>query len=58
VQDQLVHLFAPANGVTIQLLALAALVGSGLIAFGLAAQLTGAASIPRLMRSLRSRPAS
>ena len=58
VQAGLAHLFAPANGVGMQLLALAALVGSGLVAFGLAAQLTGAASIPRLMRSLISRPAA
>ena len=51
-------MFAPVNGLSVQLMALAALVGGGVIAYGLAAQITGAASIPRLMRSLRSRPAS
>jgi putative peptidoglycan lipid II flippase len=58
VQNQLAHLFGPANGLSLQLLGLAGLVGSGLIAFGLAAQLTGAASIPRLMRSLIKRQAA
>lgn len=57
-QAALEGMFAPVNGLSLQFLALAALVGSGLVVFGLAAQLTGAASIPRLMRSLRSRPAS
>lgn len=50
------QMFAPMNGISVQLLALAALVGGGVIVYGLAAQLTGAASIPRLMRNLRSRP--
>jgi putative peptidoglycan lipid II flippase len=52
------EMFAPVNGLSMQLLALAALVGGGVIAYGLAVQVTGAASIPRLMRSLRSRPAA
>jgi len=58
VQDQLASFFAPGSGLGAQTLALAGLVGSGLIAFGMAAQLTGAASIRRLMRSLISRQAA
>ncbi|MFP3921807.1 MAG: murein biosynthesis integral membrane protein MurJ [Dichotomicrobium sp.] len=57
-QAALAQMFAPSNGLGVQLPALAALVSIGLVAFGLAAQLTGAASIPRLMRSLTGRPAS
>jgi putative peptidoglycan lipid II flippase len=57
-QAAMAAFFAPANGLSVQLLALVVLVGGGLIAFGLAAQLTGAASIPRLMRSLISRRAA
>lgn len=58
VQDQLAPFFAPGNGLGVQLLALTALVGGGLLAYALAAQLTGAASIPRLMRSLLRRQAA
>jgi len=55
-QTAMTGMFAPVNGLSMQFAALAALVIGGVFIFGLAAQITGAASIPRLMRSLRSRP--
>jgi putative peptidoglycan lipid II flippase len=48
-------LFAPSNGLALQLAALAALIVGGMVAFGLAAQIFGAASVPRLIRSLTNR---
>lgn len=45
-------LFAPANGLLVQVIALGALVVGGMVVFAAAAQLTGAANIPSLMRSL------
>ncbi|MDX2263599.1 MAG: murein biosynthesis integral membrane protein MurJ [Hyphomicrobiales bacterium] len=45
--------FPPVNGVLLQVGALAALVGSGLIAYAAAAQLTGAMTLADLRRSLK-----
>lgn len=50
--NELSGLFAPANGLGVQVLALAALVLGGMAIFAAVAQLTGAANIPSLMRTL------
>ncbi len=50
-------LFAPSNGVLVQLVALAGLVGGGMLIFGMIAHATGAANMKSLARNLTGRGA-